>query len=59
MNFGLLNNVETMIDYGDFSSWTKYILHYAMAMFCPHSLMCLNKPMGQGVECGGLNMLVP
>jgi hypothetical protein len=38
--------VETGIDYGDFWSWTKCILYYTMAMYGPHKLMCLNKPMG-------------
>jgi len=52
------NIVETAIDCGDFGSWTKCILHYVMARYVPHRLMCLNKQAygGQGVECGGLNM---
>ena len=41
-----VNVVETAIDYGDFKSWTKYILHYAMARYGPHRPMCLNEPMG-------------
>ena len=49
------NIVETAIDYG-----IKCILYYAMARYGPHRLMCLNKPIGgQGVKCGGLNMLYP
>ena len=40
------NIVETAIDYEDFKSWTKCILHYAMFKYGPHRLMCLNKPMG-------------
>ena len=40
--------VETAIDYGDFGSWTKCILHYAMFRYGSHRLMCLNKPMGVG-----------
>jgi hypothetical protein len=40
------NIVETAIDYGDFGSWAKYILHYAMFRYDPHRLMCLNKFMG-------------
>ena len=27
-DFGLLNIVKTLIDYGDFKSWTKCNLHY-------------------------------
>ena len=40
------NVVETTIDYGDFESWTKCILHYAMFRYGPHRFICLNKPMG-------------
>ena len=40
------NIVATAIDYEDFESWTKCILHYAMFKYGPHRLMCLNKPMG-------------
>jgi hypothetical protein len=40
------NSVETDIDYGDFGSWTKCILHHGMFRYDPHELMCLNKPMG-------------
>ena len=40
------NIVETAIDYEDFESWTKCILHYAMFKYGPHRLMCLNKSMG-------------
>ena len=39
------NIVETAIDYEDFESWTKCILHYAMFKYGPHRLMCLNKSM--------------
>jgi hypothetical protein len=37
------NIVETAIDYEDFESWTKCILHYAMFKHDPHRLMFLNK----------------
>ena len=40
------NIVVTAIDYEDFESWTKCILHYAMFRYGPHRLICLNKPMG-------------
>ena len=41
------NIVETAVEYGDFGSWTKCILHYAMFKYAPpHRLICLNKPMG-------------
>ena len=40
------NVVTTAIDYEDFESWTKCILHYAMFKYGPHRLMCLNKSMG-------------
>jgi len=40
-----LDIVETAINYGDFWSWTKYILHYTMFRSDPHRLICLNKPM--------------
>ena len=40
------NIVEIAIDYEDFESWTKCILHYAMFKYGPHRLMCLNKSMG-------------
>jgi hypothetical protein len=39
------NIVQTDIDYEDFWSWTKCIFHYAMFIYCPHRLLCLNKPM--------------
>ena len=55
---GLVNNVETAIDCGDFGSWVKCILLYAMTRYGPQRLICLNKPIG-GVECGSLNMLGP
>ena len=34
------NIIETAIDYGDFGSWTKCILHYALFGYGPHRLMC-------------------
>ena len=40
------NIVATAIDYEDFESWTKCILHYAMFKYGPHRLMFLNKSMG-------------
>ena len=40
------NIVVTAIDYEDFESWTKCILHYAMLKYGPHRLMFLNKSMG-------------
>ena len=49
------NIVETAIDYEDFESWTKCILHYAMFKYGPHRLMCLNAwPIGSGTirRCG-------
>ena len=36
------NIVATAIDYEDFESWTKCILHYAMFKYGPHRLMFLN-----------------
>jgi hypothetical protein len=44
----IFNVVETAIDYEDFKSWTKCILHYAMFKYAPppNRLMCLNKSMG-------------
>jgi hypothetical protein len=58
-NFELwtFNTVETVIDYGTFEVGLKYILHYAMDRYGPHSRLCLNKCGYQGVECGSLNML--
>ena len=41
-----VNIVATAIDYEDFESWTKCILHYAMFKYGPHRLMFLNKSMG-------------
>ena len=41
-----LNIVETAIDCGNFGSWTKCILHYAMFRYGPHRLIRLDKPMG-------------
>ena len=50
MNFGFFNIVENTIDYEDFKSLTKCILHYAMFKYAPptptHRLMCLNKCIG-------------
>jgi hypothetical protein len=40
------NIVVIAIDYEDFESWTKCILHYAMFKYGPHRLMFLNKSMG-------------
>ena len=40
------NIVVTAIDYEDFESWTKCILHYAIFKYAPHRLICLNKSMG-------------
>ena len=40
------NIVAIAIDYEDFESWTKCILHYAMFKYGPHRLMFLNKSMG-------------
>jgi hypothetical protein len=39
------NIFETAIDYEDFGSWTKCILHYGMFRYGPRRLVCLNKPM--------------
>ena len=39
------NIVSTTIDYEDFESWTKRILHYATFKYGPHRLMFLNKSM--------------
>ena len=40
------NIVETAVDYEDFESWTKCVLHYAMFKYTPpHRLMCLKKAM--------------
>ena len=41
------NIVETAIDYEDFKSWTKCILHYAMFRYPPpNRLICLSTPVG-------------
>jgi hypothetical protein len=40
------NIIDTTIDYGDFGSWAKCVLHYAMFRYGPHRLICLNKAMG-------------
>jgi hypothetical protein len=43
----IFNIVETAIDYEDFESWTKGILHYSMFKYAPPPrLMCLNKSIG-------------
>ena len=42
----IFNIVETAIEYEDFKSWTKCILHYAMFKYGPHRLRCLNKSIG-------------
>ena len=34
----IFNIVETAIDYEDFKSWTKCILHYAMFKYTPHPI---------------------
>jgi hypothetical protein len=52
-------NFETAIDYGDFGSWIKYILHYATFRYGPHRLMFEQAYGGQGVEYAGLNILGP
>jgi hypothetical protein len=38
--------LKSVIDYGDFCSWTRYILYYTMVRFGPHRLMCLYKSIG-------------
>jgi len=38
--------VETAIDYRDFGSWTKCILHYVMFRYGLSRFICLNNPMG-------------
>jgi hypothetical protein len=43
------NIVETAVDYKDFESWTKCILHYAIFKYAPtpfHKLLYLNKSTG-------------
>jgi hypothetical protein len=40
------NIVEPAIDYEDFESWSKCILHYAMFKCGPHRLIFLNKSIG-------------
>ena len=52
------NVVQTIIDSGDFRSWTKCILHCAMIRYGSYRLIYLDKPMGvQEVECDGFYML--
>jgi hypothetical protein len=46
LEFSTSNIVETAIDYEDFESWTKCILHYAIFKYAPHRLICSNKSMG-------------
>jgi hypothetical protein len=41
-----VNTVESAIDYVDFGSWTKCILHYGMGRYGLHRFTCLNKLMG-------------
>ena len=54
------NIIETAIDYGDFGSWTKCILHSAMFRYGPPiDLMFEQACGGQGMECDGLYMLSP
>ena len=43
-------------EYGDFGYWTECIFYYAIFRYGTHRLICLNKPMGPGMECDGLNM---
>jgi hypothetical protein len=45
LEFWTFNSVATAIEYEDFESWTKWILHYAMFKYGPHRLMFLNKSM--------------
>ena len=40
------NIIETAIDYGDFGSWTKCNVYFAMARNVPYGLLFLNKSMG-------------
>ena len=54
MNFGFFNIAETAIDYGDFGSWTKCILNYAMFRYGPHRRIGLNKP----IEAREWNVMV-
>ena len=52
--------VETAIDYEDFESQTKCILHYAMFKYGPPQTHVFEQVYGgQGVECGGLYILGP
>jgi hypothetical protein len=53
------NTVETAIDYGNFRSWTKCILHHAMLRNGPHRLMFEQAYGGQRVECDGLHRFGP
>jgi hypothetical protein len=46
LEFRIFNIVETAVDYEDFKSWTKCILHYVMFKYGPQRLMCLNKSLG-------------
>ena len=40
------NIVVTAIDYEDFESWIKCILHYAMFKYGPHIFLYSNKLIG-------------
>jgi hypothetical protein len=51
--------VKTVIDYGGFGSWSKWILYYAIVRYGPHRLMFEQTCGGQGVECDGLYVLGP
>ena len=59
LEFWTFNDVEITIDFVDFWSWTKYILHYAMARYGPTESYVWTSQWGQWVECGHLNMLGP
>jgi hypothetical protein len=54
------NIVETAIDYEDFESQTKCILHYVMFTYGPSLTHVFEQVYGgQGVECHGLYILGP
>jgi hypothetical protein len=54
------NIVETTLDYEDFESWTKCILHDAMFKYGPPNTHVFEQIYGgQGVECYGLYILGP
>ena len=48
---GTFNINETAVEYGDFWSWTKCILHYAMFKYGLHRLMFEQAYGSQGVKC--------